>query len=149
MLLTSYKSILRRHTSEPQTHNNTSHPSPFTNCHYSSSVTDCGSTSADDFDLFSRPLRRNASAIIHWSWPLILRNSSSAHRSNASMVTFIFRFLCHYNILMVHSSSIHNRLSRLIGAQYDKHIGNHRCFALIIQLNNLIGRQTIQCHLDH
>ena len=34
----------------------------------------------------SRPLRRRASAMIHWSWPLIERNSSSAHASRASIV---------------------------------------------------------------
>ena len=42
--------------------------------------------SADFLLFFTLPLRRRASAMIHCSWPLILRNSSSAQRSRASIV---------------------------------------------------------------
>lgn len=40
---------------------------------------------------FRRPLRRRASAMIHWSWPLIERNSSAAHSSSASIVAVSIR----------------------------------------------------------
>ena len=38
------------------------------------------------FGFFSLPLLRNASLMIHWSCPLVLRNSSAAHFSMASIV---------------------------------------------------------------
>lgn len=37
------------------------------------------------------PLRLSASAIIHCSWPFMLRNSSSAHLSRASIVSALTR----------------------------------------------------------
>ena len=43
------------------------------------------------FVFFNRPLLRSASAIIHWSWPLVERNSSAAHASMAFMVSASMR----------------------------------------------------------
>ena len=105
-----------------------------------------------------RPLRRKASAIIHCSCPLVLRNSSAAHFSMASIVSASIRstklfvldsFAAIMNCLVMKCSCIYHRLRCLICTKDYKQIAYHCCLALLIQLNNLLSRESFKGNLDH
>ncbi len=104
---------------------------------------------------FLRPARIRASSMIHWSWPLVLRNSSAAHRSTASSVWASMRstkllvpsFATAGSIIQ--GTRVDDRLGVVLGAEDDEQVAHHGGLALFVELYHAFFFQVVKGQFDH
>ena len=100
-----------------------------------------------------RPAFLSAWSRMYCSCPFVLRNSSAAHFSIASIISASSRktkFLVSLpTVSMVQSSCIDDGLCRLFAAKDNQQIAHHGCLLFFVQFQNIFISQFIQCHFYH
>ena len=85
--------------------------------------------------------------------PFTERKSSSAQAASCSYnFAESLSGICFFGLssaISVQASRIYNRLCIAVSAEYNKKIGDHGSFSLLIEFYHLILIQTLQCHLNH
>jgi hypothetical protein len=105
----------------------------------------------------SRPASASARRSRNSIWALVLRSSSLAHLARASWTAgssrrrMLLRSVTTVPWLssLVEGAGVDDRLGGLLAAQHHEQVGDHRCLALLIQLDDVLFLEPLQGQLDH